>query len=242
MQAIILAAGIGSRLNSGTKLPKCMLEISGKTIVRHQLEMLDEFGAEKAVVVTGYAAEEVETYLKSLQKELGLRLKIVTVVNPFYRLTNVLGSYWFGMKYLDDSFLYLEGDTIFERDMFKEVFDSKADCALSIKYDKVDEEAMKVVINGGKLTHISKAVDLDSADGEFFGLARFSDRVRKQFEEYADKRIRSEVFSDYFEYVLSESIHRNDDFTYDFISVDNRYCCEIDFPEDYDFALRNYKA
>lgn len=47
MQAIIMAAGIGSRLNSGTKLPKCMLEISGKPIIQHQLEMLDHAGVEK---------------------------------------------------------------------------------------------------------------------------------------------------------------------------------------------------
>ncbi len=242
MQAIILAAGIGSRLNSGTKLPKCMLEIHGKRIIQHQLEMLDEFGVEKAVVVIGYASEKVELYLKELQKSLGLKINIISVVNPFFRMTNVLGSYWFGMKELDSDFLYLEGDTIFERDLFEEIIKADADCALSIKYADVDEEAMKVIIADGKLMDISKAIDLEAADGEFFGLAKFSNRVRKQIAGYAENRLKSEVFSDYFEYVLRESIRQNDDFSYEYISIDGRYCCEIDFPEDYTVALRNYKA
>ena len=242
MQAIIMAAGIGSRLNSGTKLPKCMLEISGKPIIQHQLEMLDHAGVEKTVIVTGYGSNEVESYLKSIHKKLGLGLSIVTVANPFFRLTNVLCSYWFGMKKLTGDFIYLEGDTIFERDMFEDIISSEKDCALSIKYAEVDEEAMKVVISNGVLTDISKAVNMEAASGEFFGLAKFSDRARRKFNMYADSWIRSEVFSDYFAYVLSESIRNHDGFSCDFISVDNRYCCEIDFPEDYDFAAKNYKA
>ena len=181
------------------------------------------------------------TIIRGKNKE-DTHLKIVTVCNPFFRSTNVLGSFWFGMKKLDGPFFYLEGDTIFEREMVKEVLEAPEDCVLSVLYGGTDEEAMKVIISGNRLLDISKNIPLEKADGEFIGLAKFSHKALIQFKQYTDKRIRAEEFSDYFEYVLRESVHQNDPFTYKFIDIDGRYCCEIDFPEDYDFAVENFKA
>ena len=242
MQAIILAAGYGSRFSNTMKFPKCMLEIEGKTIIKHQLEMLHEFGFSKVVVVTGFASTKVEAYLQDLERENNWNMEIVSVCNPFFRSTNVLGSFWFGMKELNDTFFYLEGDTIFEREMFEEVFNSPADFVLSIKYGSVDDEAMKVKIKENKLVEISKKIALNNSDGEFIGLSRFSKNALQQFKQYADERLREEEFEDYFEYVIQESINREDDFSYDFVDIDGRYCCEIDFPEDYEFALKNFKS
>ena len=101
---------------------------------------------------------------------------------------------------------------------------------------------MKVRIKENKLVEISKKIALEKSDGEFIGLSRFSKKALQQFKQYADKRLRDEEFGDYFEYVIQESINRNDDFSYDFVDIDGRYCCEIDFPEDYDFALKNFKS
>ncbi len=242
MQAIILAAGYGSRFSDDMKFPKCMLKIEGETIIKRQLTMLHESGFEKVVVATGFASRKVEEYLESLKREQNWNMEIVPVCNPFFRSTNVLGSFWFGMRELDDTFFYLEGDTIFEREMFDEVLKSRADCVLSIQYGSVDEEAMKVRISGNKLLEISKGIALDHSNGEFIGLAKFSQRALQQFKHYADERLRDEAFSDYFEYVLQESVNNRDDFSYDFIDIDGRYCCEIDFPEDYEYAKSNYRA
>ena len=108
MQAIILAAGYGSRFSNTMKFPKCMLEIEGQTIIKHQLIMLSEFNFDKVVVVTGFASTKVESYLQNLQRENNWNMEIVSVCNPFFRSTNVLGSFWFGMKELDDTFFILK--------------------------------------------------------------------------------------------------------------------------------------
>src|SRR4051794_15980534 len=52
MQAVILAAGRGSRL--GAQLPKCLVEVGGRLLIDHQLEALAMAGAETPVVVVGY--------------------------------------------------------------------------------------------------------------------------------------------------------------------------------------------
>ncbi len=237
MQAIILAAGYGKRLSGYTREPKCLLSIEGKPIIQHQIEMLGGCGVRDIVVVTGYEADKVETFLGSIDS-----VKVTTVHNPFYKTTNVLGSFWFGMRELREDFVYLEGDTIFERDIFDDIINSKADCALSIKFGDVDEEAMKVVIEGNKLLEISKEIDYDRADGEFIGLAKFSDRARKILSKITDRRVRDQYFNDYFEYAINEAIKRNDiELTFDFVKINGRYCCEIDFQKDYEFAIKNFK-
>ncbi len=236
MQAIILAAGYGRRLSGYTREPKCLLGINNKPIIQHQLEMLKDFGIRDVVVVTGYASDKVEGFLRSIDT-----VNVVTVHNPFYKMTNVLGSFWFGMKELREDFLYLEGDTIFERAVIKDVINSASDCALSIKYGDVDDEAMKVVISDGKLMEISKEIAPERADGEFIGLAKFSNRAREVLSEITDRRIRDQHFNDYFEYALAKSIEENRGLTFDFIKIDGRYCCEIDFQVDYEFALKHFK-
>ena len=45
MQALILAAGRGTRMGEKTsELPKCLLEVGGRALIEHQLETLAECG------------------------------------------------------------------------------------------------------------------------------------------------------------------------------------------------------
>ncbi|MBK1652709.1 sugar phosphate nucleotidyltransferase [Halorhodospira halochloris] len=58
MRAIILAAGQGTRLRPLTDdRPKCMVELEGKPLLEHQLEVLRGAGIEDIHVVGGYRAE-----------------------------------------------------------------------------------------------------------------------------------------------------------------------------------------
>lgn len=62
MKAIILAAGRGSRMQTKTAvLPKCLLELWGKTLLEHQLAAIRQGGITEIAVVTGYHAEEIRS-------------------------------------------------------------------------------------------------------------------------------------------------------------------------------------
>lgn len=63
LQAIILAAGKGSRMKA-TDTNKCLFPLNGKPMIRYPLEALKELGVDKPIVVVGFAKE-------SIQKELG---------------------------------------------------------------------------------------------------------------------------------------------------------------------------
>ena len=59
--AMILAAGLGSRLGEGP--PKPLRRVGGKALIDHALDALVEAGVKRAVVNTHHRAEKIETHL-----------------------------------------------------------------------------------------------------------------------------------------------------------------------------------
>ena len=63
MQAIILAAGEGSRMRPLTlNRPKVMLPVAGKPLLEHIINRARTAGIDRFVVVVGYCAESVRSY------------------------------------------------------------------------------------------------------------------------------------------------------------------------------------
>lgn len=61
-QAIILAAGQGTRMNH-PELPKVLIEANGKPLLRHSLDHLQAIGITDPVIVIGFRAEKVKAEL-----------------------------------------------------------------------------------------------------------------------------------------------------------------------------------
>ena len=77
MQAIIMAAGKGSRLGSLTEgKPKAFAEIKGKKLIDYNLGLLEKYGIDEIIIVTGYKCEAFEE-LAGNNKNISL------VYNPF---------------------------------------------------------------------------------------------------------------------------------------------------------------
>jgi glucose-1-phosphate cytidylyltransferase len=63
MKAIILAGGLGSRLSEETTLrPKPMVEIGGKPILWHIMNIYSAYGVEEFIIALGYKAEVIKDY------------------------------------------------------------------------------------------------------------------------------------------------------------------------------------
>lgn len=61
LQAIVLAAGKGTRMNSD--VPKVLHEIFGRPLLHYPLEILEQLGVKRPVVVVGWGKEKVLSYL-----------------------------------------------------------------------------------------------------------------------------------------------------------------------------------
>ena len=113
MKALILAAGLGSRMGKLTEyLPKCMTKISGReTIISRQLRQLVEAGVKEVIMTTGAHEETLVEYCQSLD----LPLHITFVNNPRYQETNYIYSIDCAKTYVqDDDILLMHGDLVCE--------------------------------------------------------------------------------------------------------------------------------
>ena len=74
-RAIILAAGQGKRLLPLTEArPKCLIELSGRTLLAWQLLRLQAAGVQEAVIVTGFRADAVQAEVAALDLAMPVRL------------------------------------------------------------------------------------------------------------------------------------------------------------------------
>jgi L-glutamine-phosphate cytidylyltransferase len=107
MRAILLAAGMGTRLRPLTlTTPKSLTVVNGKPMLEKQVEYLQEIGVEEIIVVTGYLKEKFE-YLKE-------KYGVTLVHNDKYDVYNNLYTMYLVRDYLPDSYV-IEGDVYLHR-------------------------------------------------------------------------------------------------------------------------------
>lgn len=232
MQAIIMAAGRGSRLGSMTDdLPKSLLKIHGKKLLDINLAILHKYGIWDITIVTGYQDKK---FIEATKGVPGIHL----VYNPFYEFANVIGSYFMGMENLHDDFVYIHADTICDAAIFDELLRADGDVVLPVDRKLCDDEAMKIRIEEGKIVEITKQMPSEDAAGEFIGICKIRQNVIEDLNTATVETLREKCFSAYFEEALQRVIDRK---KYDFkiIDTNGRFWREIDFPEDYKNAERN---
>jgi choline kinase len=81
--AIILAAGGGTRLVNGAGVPKPLVEVGGRALLDHVLLNLESAGFDRALVVIGHSADAVRRHRYSTT-----RIAIEWIVNPDYHRGN----------------------------------------------------------------------------------------------------------------------------------------------------------
>lgn len=232
MQAIIMAAGKGSRLGDLTHGgPKSFVEIKGKKLIEYNLDMLRKHNVSEIIIVTGYRSDAFEKLTADMPD-------VRIVYNPFYEMANVIGSFYMGMPYLNDDFMYLHADTICEDSIIDRMLDSKADAVLPVEYKKCDDEAMKVRSENGKIVQITKKMDCSIAEGEFIGIAFFRKKVLDDLRVSAREVLRNKDYMAYFESAIQGLIDL-DKYDIETIPTKGDFWAEVDFKEDYDKATVN---
>jgi choline kinase len=173
MKAVILSAGQGSRLLPLTaERPKCLLPLGPRSILAWQVEALARGGVDEIVVVVGFRAVLVEEELRGLARP-GLALR--ALFNPFYNVADNLGSCWLARQEMDDDFLLLNGDTLFEAAVLERLLSSPP-APVVVTIDRkhgYDHDDMKVHLDGTRLLDIGKTLPRDRVDGESIGLLLF---------------------------------------------------------------------
>ena len=230
-KAVILSAGQGRRLLPLTKSsPKCLLSISGKTIIEWQIDALLTVGIEEIIVVTGFKTNLVE---ELLQQRYPNHKQIRTLFNPFFEVADNLASCWIARSVMDCDFLLLNGDTIFDVPLLAQVLESEpAPITLSIDYKKTyDADDMKVQLdNKGLVKHVNKTLPENQINAESIGLIYFRSNGSALFRDAVEEALRypAELKSWYLT-IIDTLASKN---LVNVCSISGHRWCEIDYSSD----------
>jgi choline kinase len=170
--AVILMAGLGSRLQSGTKnIPKPLIQIAGRSVFSYTIDALQCAGIKTVHIVTGYNSEALVTGLKPL---IPPEIKLHPIHNPEWQKQNGV-SVLAAKPHLRAPFLLTMGDHLFEPlvvDLtIRESDPSKLNVAIDRKLGAIFDlaDAMKVKTKGDRVAEIGKELkDYDAIDTGLF--------------------------------------------------------------------------
>jgi L-glutamine-phosphate cytidylyltransferase len=223
-QAIILAAGQGRRLWPYTKdRPKCLLDIGGRSIIEHQVDLLTACGIRQITVVIGYMGSKVREVLGS---------RVSYCENDRFAATSSMYSLWLARDAAADGFLVVNSDVLFHRDILRSLLDSPHGDALAVDFESaLAEEEMKVHVRDGRVVALSK--QLSNGDGENLGMIKLSAEGSRVLFAKIDELLRQNHRQVMVPFALNAIAPS---YVLAAVPVQGLPWIEIDFPEDYERA------
>jgi CDP-L-myo-inositol myo-inositolphosphotransferase len=155
MEALVLAAGEGSRLGKLTKgKPKALLRVAGMPLLGRILHGVKEAGVQNVCIVVGYKADMIREQIG--ENYVGLNIRFVEAKQwkkgNLYSLLAAQGIF-------RQNFLLCMCDHIFDPGIPKSLINNKSKKALVLAIDKVSEEDTKVLEQNGKILDIGKKIN-----------------------------------------------------------------------------------
>jgi choline kinase len=173
MIAVILAAGMGTRLMPLTKdIPKPLLEIENTSLLERMMINCISSGVEEFVIVSGYKKERVIEKIDYLQSKY--HVKISTVENKRYSQTNTSCSVSLATRQLDDDVIIINGDNVVDERIISGLLKIDETALVVDNYKRLNEESFKLRIENNVIMEIGKGIDIDTASGEFIGISKVS--------------------------------------------------------------------
>ena len=248
-KALIVAAGLGSRLKGHTEnTPKCMLDFGGKTLLQKQLLSYKKNGVDDISLIRGYKKNKINYK--------GIRY----FDNDDYKDNNILNSIFYGEEAINGNIIISYSDILFEPFVVKRAMEADHDISVIVDVDWRDyyinrkdhplSEAENVIFNSNnEVVKIGKiASEKEEVHGEFIGMIKLNHRgceiLRQNFHRvkkiYWNKPFqRAKIFQKAY---LTDMIQ-------ELVDIGIKVHCviiergwkEIDTVEDYKKALINFK-
>lgn len=168
-------------------MPKCCLLLEGRTLLERQIESLVANGFDEVVVVTGFAHKMVEEVVAGFQG-----ISVRTLYNPFYALSDNLGTCWVARNEMTEPFLLINGDTLFEASTLSLLLSGERAFPITLATDHkagYDEDDMKICSDGKELKRVGKTLNLDIVNGESIGMMVFDQAGADAFVQKVESRM-----------------------------------------------------
>lgn len=228
--ALLLAAGTGSRLYPLTQnAPKCLTEVNGISILERLIYSLNQHGFKRLVVVTGYLENCIRDFLGNQKGNI----KIDYIDSPLYETTNNIYSLWMAREIINEPFLLLESDLVFDNSLLDTM----------LFPDRIAVAKMQPWMNGTCVT-INQSQQVKGFLTGNVPPPPLGENIYKTVNIYSisliswyeivkrlDKRISEGKVNDYYETIFAEMI-ADGSLSFEAVFFDDKPWCEIDTIED----------
>jgi L-glutamine-phosphate cytidylyltransferase len=244
-KALIIAAGLGSRLKKHTEnLPKCMLDFGGKTLLQRQLNAYQKCNIKDISLIRGYKKEKI--------KYKGIRY----FENSDYKNNNILNSIFYAEKFINGNIIISYSDILFDSSVVQRTIESNHDISVVVdidwrgyyvgRKDHPISEAENVIFNSNnEVEKIGKInTGNEEVHGEFIGMIKLSNRGTEIFKEHFN-RLKKIYWNKPFQRAKTFQKAYLTDFIQELVDLGVKVHCviiesgwkEIDTVEDYKKAL-----
>ena len=247
-KALIIAAGLGSRLKKHTEnLPKCMLDFGGKTLLQRQIDAYNKNNIKDISLIRGYKKEKINYK--------GLRY----FENKDYKNNNILNSIFYAEKIINGNIIISYSDILFDPIVVQRTIDSNHDISVVVdidwrgyyvgRKDHPISEAENVIFNSNNEVEKIGKINTGNEDvhGEFIGMIKLSNRGAETFKEHFH-RLKKIYWNKPFQRAQIFQKAYLTDFIQELVDIGIKVHCviiesgwkEIDTVEDYKKAIEGF--
>ena len=222
---VVLAAGRGVRMGGAEH--KSLIPIDGKDpLMYYILGGLKRAGVEKILIVTGWRHGDLESFVGERWKG-----EATFARNPRYGSWGNFHSLRIAIDQTPaDNLLVVNCDVIVHPDVYKRTLEMEGDLVLAVERRlRLDEEDMRVHLQGNSIRGIGKDLSRAHSHGEFCGVSFLRDDAKKAFADISSNVEWQGRTSIYYEDVYGEMLDRIDAFA---STVETGEYAEVDEPAD----------
>lgn len=206
MNALILAAGFGSRLMPLTQsVPKCMVCYQNKPIIDYELQALTQAGVRNIAVVGGYLFDVLKEYLS---KHYSIEH---FYSNPKYSSTNMVATLFCAREFLrecqnkGEDVIISYADIIYSQAIVEQLRDYKGDLGIIIDKDWKNlwsrrfknplEDAETLKLKGDSIIELGKKpLSYSDIQGQYIGLFKFSSAFIDEILSFYDSLDKNAIY------------------------------------------------
>lgn len=233
MRAILLAAGVGSRISREVDKPKSLLDIgTGEALIHYTVRMLLRHKIPVSIVV-GYNKQLFFQALKDLE--------VTFYENPFYRVSNSIASLWFAREAIvgGEDYLFANADVYLEEEILEKLLATTDTVSMLADYRRVLEGDYFFHCENGLVKGYGKDMPVDQRTCEYVGAARVSKDYIETFRRDMEAMVEAEEYNTWWETVLYGHCDQVDIHTLDAAPY---FWSEIDYIEDYERIVEFVKG
>ena len=223
MRAVIMAAGVGSRIQGLIHdKPKCLIQAGTESLIGRSVEMLKRKGIDDISVITGYKSELI-------RDEIGARVRYFH--NPFYQVTNSIASLWLARTLLDEDLILMNADLYFEEEVLDIALDQDEHAVMLSDSTRIDDADFRFGVEGRCIRKTGNKLTNAETDCEYVGIVRIDKSFIGTFKSRLEKMVKARDMNNWWEGVLYSFIEEHMDIFH--VDVEGAFWTEVDTPADY---------